>query len=392
MTPDGGDRRPPRGHAPRVAVTRLRLTNFRSYGALDLACGDRSVALVGPNGAGKTNILEAISLLAPGRGLRRAPYAELARTPGDGSWTIVADLVGLAGEARLGAGVEPGQETGRRCRIDGAPVASAGAFAQHLRLVWLTPNMDGLFRGSAGDRRRFLDRLVVAADPEHAARASGLEKALRSRNRLLEDERADSRWLDAVERELAELAVAVAAARADTARRLGALIAETADPASPFPAALIAIEGSLEAELSYASATAVEDAYRARLASARRRDRAAGRTLEGPHLSDLLVRHAAKDMPAALCSTGEQKALLIGLVLAHARLIARLDGAPPVTLLDEVAAHLDPLRREALYGALDALGAQAWITAADPAAFAELGGRARLFTVSDGVARETTRS
>ncbi|MFL1873663.1 hypothetical protein ACIKT0_00285 [Hansschlegelia beijingensis] len=166
------------------------------------------------------------------------------------------------------------------------------------------------------------------------------------------------------------------------------LIAETADPASPFPAALIAIEGSLEAELSYAPATAVEDAYRERLASARRRDRAAGRTLEGPHLSDLLVRHAAKDMPAALCSTGEQKALLIGLVLAHARLIARLDGAPPVTLLDEVAAHLDPLRREALYGALDTLGAQAWITAADPASFAELGDRARLFTVSGGGVRE----
>ncbi len=389
MTADESGRRPPSGGAPRVAVTRLRLTNFRSYAALDLACGERSVALVGPNGAGKTNILEALSLLAPGRGLRRAPYAELARTPGDGSWTIVADLTGLSGEARLGAGVDAAQESGRRCRIDGAPVPSAGAFARHLRLVWLTPDMDGLFRGPAGDRRRFLDRLVVAADPEHAARAAGLEKALRSRNRLLEDDRSDLRWLDAVERELAELAVAVAAARADTARRLGALIAETADPASPFPAALIAIEGSLEAELSYASATAVEDAYRERLASARRRDRAAGRTLEGPHLSDLLVRHAAKDMPAALCSTGEQKALLIGLVLAHARLIARLDGAPPVTLLDEVAAHLDPLRREALYGALDALGAQAWITAADPASFAELGDRAHLFTVSGGGVRET---
>ncbi len=372
----------------RVAVARLRLTNFRSYPALDLACGPNSVALVGPNGAGKTNILEAISLLAPGRGLRRAPHGELARVGGDGSWAVAAELAGDDGETRLGTGVEPGAEGGRRCRIDGASVGSAGAFAEHLRLVWLTPDLDGLFRGPAGDRRRFLDRLVVAADPEHAGRASGLERALRSRNRLLEDEAADPRWLDAIERELAELAVAVAAARAETVGRLGALIAETHDPASPFPSAAIALDGALEAELSTRPATEAEDGYRQRLAQTRRRDRAAGRTLEGPHLSDLLVRHAPKDMPAERCSTGEQKALLVGLVLAHARLIARLDGAAPVLLLDEVAAHLDPLRREALYAALNALGAQVWLTGADPAAFAELGDRARIFAISDGAARD----
>ncbi|RXF73159.1 DNA replication/repair protein RecF [Hansschlegelia zhihuaiae] len=372
----------------RAAVTRLRLTNFRSYAALDLVCGDGSVALVGPNGAGKTNILEAISLLAPGRGLRRAPHGELARIPGDGSWAVAAEALGAQGAVRLGTGIEALAEGGRRCRIDGAPVGSAGAFSEHLRLVWLTPDLDGLFRGPAGDRRRFLDRLVTAADPEHAPRASGLEKALRARNRLLEEERPDARWLDAVEREVAELAVAVAAARAETVGRLSALIAETADPGSPFPSAGLSLEGSLETELGSASASAVEDLYRERLARQRPRDRAAGRTLEGPHLSDLLVRHAAKDMPAEKCSTGEQKALLIGLVLGHVRLIARLDGFAPVVLLDEVAAHLDPMRREALFSALDGLSAQAWLTGADPAAFAEIGDRARLFAISDGAARE----
>ncbi|MFD1333702.1 DNA replication and repair protein RecF, partial [Methylopila musalis] len=273
-----------------------------------------------------------------------------------------------------------------RCRIDGAPASGAGAFAEHLRLVWLTPDLDGLFRGPAGDRRRFLDRLVLAVDPAHGARASGLEKALRSRNRLLEEGR-DGRWLDAVERELAELAVAVAAARAETLGRLTGLIAETADTASPFPAAEATLEGTLEAELARQPATLVEDAYRDRLARARARDRAAGRTLEGPHLSDLQVRHAAKAMPAEKCSTGEQKALLVGLVLAHARLVTRLDGRAPVALLDEVAAHLDPVRREALFSTLDALGAQVWLTGADPAAFADIGGRATVFSVADGVVR-----
>ncbi|MFC3691551.1 DNA replication/repair protein RecF [Chenggangzhangella methanolivorans] len=375
---------PPR----RTAVTRLKLSAFRSYPALDLDCGEASVALVGANGAGKTNILEAVSLLAPGRGLRRAAHAELARAPGDGAWAVAADVTGAAGSARLGTGVEGGgSEAGRRCRIDGASVGSAGAFSEHLRLVWLTPDLDGLFRGSAGDRRRFLDRLVTAADPEHAARASGLERALRSRNRLLEDVRADARWLDAVEREVAELGVAVAAARAETVGRLSGLIAETADPASPFPAALIALDGVLEADLARDPASAVEDRYRERLGRARPRDRAAGRTLEGAHLSDLLVRHGPKDMPAEKCSTGEQKALLVGLVLAHARLVARLDGWAPVVLLDEVAAHLDPSRREALFSALEALSAQVWMTGADPAGFAEIGGRARLFAVADGAAR-----
>ncbi len=377
----------------RAAVTRLKLSNFRSYAALDLASGAASVALVGPNGAGKTNILEAISLLAPGRGLRRAPHAEFARVDRDGvssgAWAIAAEVDGASGPARLGTGVEAGSGDGsRRCRIDGANVGSAGAFSEHLRLVWLTPDLDGLFRGSASERRRFLDRLVVAADPEHAARVSGLERALRDRNRLLEDASSDARWLDAVEHEVAELGVAVAAARAETVRRLAALIAETADPSDHFPAATLAMEGALEAELAAAPASAVEDAYRLRLARMRPRDRAAGRTLEGPHLSDLLVRHRAKDMPAEKCSTGEQKALLVGLVIAHVRLISRFDSFAPVVLLDEVAAHLDPDRREALFTTLDGLSAQSWMTGADPQAFAGIGDRARRFAVLDGAVRE----
>jgi DNA replication and repair protein RecF len=372
----------------RVAVTRLRLTNFRSYRALDLSSGPSTVALVGPNGAGKTNILEAISLLSPGRGLRRAPHSDFPRADGDGSWAVAIELDGEDGPVRLGTGVEPGASDGsRRCRIDGQTAPGAGAFAEHIRLVWLTPDLDGLFRGPASDRRRFLDRLVNAADPSHAARASGLERTLRARNKLLEETQADGRWLDAVERELAELAVAVAAARVETVGRLAALIEERRDPASPFPAAAIALDGSLEQELAALPATDVEDSYRGRLAESRRRDRAAGRTLEGPHLSDLVVRHEEKDMAAARCSTGEQKALLIGLVLAHASLVARIEGAAPVVLLDEVAAHLDPLRRAALFAAIDALGAQAWLTGADPLAFAELGPEARIFAISDGAAR-----
>jgi DNA replication and repair protein RecF len=365
----------------RSAVTRLILKNFRSYAELDLDCGPRSVALSGPNGAGKTNLLEAISLLAPGRGLRRAPHAELARLPGDGSWAVAADVDGPLGAVRLGTGVEPQLGEARRSRIDGEPVGSAGAFAPHLRLVWLTPAMDGLFAGSASDRRRFLDRLVLAGDPEHGARVTALERALRNRNRLLEDERPDRAWLDAVEREIAATATAVAAARVETVGRLAALIAANG-AGSAFPRATLLLEGTLETALASAAATRVEDDYRARLGEARPRDGYAGRTLEGPHLTDLVVGEAATGMPAHRCSTGEQKALLIGIVLAHARLVAHVTGSAPVLLLDEVAAHLDPGRRRALFEALEAIGAQAWLTAADAACFAELGEGALRLTVS----------
>jgi DNA replication and repair protein RecF len=366
----------------RTAVRRLVLQNFRSYASAELSCGAGAVALVGPNGAGKTNLLEAVSLLSAGGGLRRAPHADLSREGSGGDWAIAAEIDGADDRVRLGTGIEPGAEGPRRCRIDGAPVPSAGAFAAHLRLVWLTPSMDGLFAGPASDRRRFLDRLVLAVDPEHGGRVAALERSLRNRNRLLEQERPDMRWLDAAERELAEIATSVAAARAETVMRLTALIEAAA--ADAFPRAGMVLEGSLEAALQNGSATAVEDGYRERLADNRWRDRAAGRTLEGPHLSDLAVQDAGRAMPARRCSTGEQKALLIGLVLAHARLVAASFGSAPVLLLDEVAAHLDPGRRAALFAQLDGLGAQAWLTAADPGCFAELGAEASRFEVRPG--------
>jgi DNA replication and repair protein RecF len=371
--------------AKRVALTRLRLTHFRNHPGLDLHAEGRNVALTGPNGAGKTNILEALSLLTPGRGLRRAAFSDLAQADGDGSWTVFAELDGANGETAIGTGTDSADtEAGRRCRINGANVPGPGAFADHLRMVWLTPSMDGLFAGSAGDRRRFLDRLVLAVDPEHGARVSVFERALRSRNKLLEEGGADPRWLDAIEHETAELAIAVAAARIDSVARLAGLIAETRTENAIFPYAEIALGGWMEDKVASGNAADAEDLYRARLRDLRGRDRAAGRTTEGPHASDLSVRHGPKQMPAELCSTGEQKALLLGLVLAHARLVARLSGATPLVLLDEVAAHLDPDRRAALYAVLSELGAQVWLTGADPAAFAELGPDSVLFRVSAG--------
>jgi DNA replication and repair protein RecF len=371
----------------RVALKRLRLSHFRNHPALELAASGRMIALAGPNGAGKTNILEAISLLTPGRGLRRAAYADLAQIDGDGSWAVAAELDGAVGEVSLGAGADPGENgegASRRCRINGANVSGPGAFADHLRIVWLTPAMDGLFSGPAGDRRRFLDRLVLAVDPEHGARSNALERSLRSRNKLLEEGASDPRWLDAVEHETAELAVSVAAARIETVARLAGLIAETKSGDSVFPHAEIALGGWMEDKIASGAAADAEDEYRARLAELRGRDRAAGRTTEGPHASDLAVVHGPKQAPAGLCSTGEQKALLLGLVLAHARLVGRLSGAAPLVLLDEVAAHLDPERRAALYGLLDRLGAQAFLTGADLALFADLGPESAVFSVSPG--------
>jgi len=367
-------------------LRRLTLTNFRSYRAAQIEIGADAVVLVGPNGAGKTNLIEAISFLAPGRGLRRATLDEVAFAEGDGSWAVSADVDGALGLATLGTGIEAPKEeeraVSRRARIDREPVSSATAFADHLRVVWLIPAMDMLFNGPAGERRRFLDRLVLAVDAEHAGRVSALERALRSRNRLLEEPRPDPHWLDAVEHETAELAVAVAALRAETVARLQAALA--ARGASPFPAAEIALEGWIENLIRRHPAVDVEDRYRTVLRDNRPRDAAAGRTLDGPHLTDLAVSYAAKNIPAADASTGEQKALLIGLVLAHASLIAEMSGFAPVLLLDEVVAHLDPGRRTALYGELAGLGAQVFMTGADPGAFTEIEPRAQVFQVSPG--------
>lgn len=368
-----------------TAVARLTLQNFRSYPALDLAIEGRLVALCGENGAGKTNLLEALSLFAPGRGLRRADLSDMVRVPGDGGFAV---SVGLADDgARLGIGLEPPDGEGRRARlarIDGAPASSATAFSEYLRLVWLTPDLDGLFRGSAGERRRFLDRLVLAVDPAHGTRSNALEKALRSRNRILEESPFERRWLDSVEREIAELGVAVAAARAETVARLSAIIAQNRDESSPFPHAQIRLEGEIDALVESLPALDAEDRYRELLAQMRPRDKAAGRTLAGPQASDLLVRHALKDIPAGQGSTGEQKALLIGLVLAHARLVASMSDLPPLVLLDEIAAHLDPRRRAALYAGLGELGCQVWMTGADPALFGDLPSQSQRLLVTPG--------
>jgi DNA replication and repair protein RecF len=367
-------------------IHRLSLTHFRNYRASSLQTRGDVVVLVGPNGAGKTNCIEAISFLSPGRGLRRATLDDVADVQGDGSWAVSAEVEGALGLATLGTGIDaPGGEaaaTGRRCRIDREPVASATAFGDHLRMVWLTPAMDGLFMGAASERRRFFDRLVLAIDSEHSSRVSALDRSLRSRNRLLEVRNYDDHWCDAIERETAELAVAVAAMRGQTVTKLAAML--RARGASAFPSAQIMLDGWMENALMSEPATAVEDRYREILRGSRARDAAAGRTLDGPHLTDLQVIYAPKNMPARDASTGEQKALLIGLVLAHASLVAEMTGITPLLLLDEVVAHLDPGRRAALFDELAKLGAQVWMTGADPLAFTDIGATGEIFDVDSG--------
>jgi DNA replication and repair protein RecF len=368
-------------------IHRLTLTHFRNYRAASVQTRGDVVALVGPNGAGKTNCIEAISFLSPGRGLRRATLDDVADNQGDGSWAVSAEVEGALGLATLGTGIDPpdpeATATSRRCRIDREPVGSAVAFGDHLRMVWLTPAMDGLFMGAASERRRFFDRLVLAIDSQHSSRVSALDRSLRSRNRLLEERSTDSHWLDAVERETAELAVAVAAMRGQTVTRLAAAL-RARGAAAAFPSAAIMLDGWMENALVSEPATTVEDRYRQILRDGRVRDAAAGRTLDGPHLTDLQVIYAPKNMPARDASTGEQKALLIGLVLAHANLVAEMTGITPLLLLDEVVAHLDPDRRAALFLELAKLGAQIWMTGADPAAFREVGSSGEIFNVESG--------
>ncbi len=368
-------------------IRRVALMDFRSYATLDLRVSSPIAALSGENGAGKTNLLEAISLFTPGRGLRRAEISDLAREGGSGGYAISLELSGEAGgPLQLGTGVEPAPEGGvqKKFRIDREPVSSSRAFADHVRVVWLTPAMDGLFAGPAGERRRFLDRLVLAVDSEHGARVSAMERALRNRNRLLEERRGEKIWLDAAEREIAELGVAVAAARRETLERLAALIAAGRDEDSPFPWADIALEGEIDALVAERPALEAEEFFRALLRDNRARDAAAGRTLVGPQASDLIVRHGPKRCEARRASTGEQKALLVGLALAHARLVAAMSGIAPLVLLDEIAAHFDPRRRRALFDALGLLGGQIWMTGADAALFDDLHGRADIFAVACG--------
>ncbi|PLX38040.1 MAG: DNA replication/repair protein RecF [Hyphomicrobiales bacterium] len=371
----------------RVRLQALKLTDFRNYARLSLTLDGRHVVLAGENGAGKTNILEAISFLSPGRGLRRARLEDAVREGGGGGWAVAATLDADGDEVTLGTGLvaENGiAERSRRIRIDGTPARTSDDLLDHVRVLWLTPAMDGLFTGSSGDRRRFLDRLVLAIDREHGSRVVAFEKAMRERNRLFEEGRNEVAWFDGLEAQMAELGVAIAAARAELVASFNRLIAGHADPSSAFPHADLALQGTLEEEIAAAPAVDVEDAYRSRLAEHRYRDRAARRALEGPHRSDLAVVHGRKGMAAGRCSTGEQKALLLGLVLAHARLVDELTGRTPLLLLDEVAAHLDEHRRAGLFEVLDRLQVQAWMTGTDAALFAALDGRAQFLKVHEG--------
>ena len=375
--------------AKRVWIERLQLTDFRNYAGLSLSVGPAPVVLTGANGSGKTNLLEALSLLTSGQGLRRAPYPELARM-GRPGWAVAARLVTPLGPVDLGTGLSPEADAGRGgriVRIDGETQSGSGALAEHVEMVWLTPAMDGLFTGPGSDRRRFLDRLISGLDPSYRPLLGQFERAMQQRNRLLAEDVRDGARFEGFERIMAETGVAVAAARATAVAALSAAIGARRDAAhgALFPWAELALVGTLEAGLAARAAIDVEDDYVRQLASERERDRAAGRTLEGPHRSDLMVGHGPKEMPAKVCSTGEQKALLIGLVLAHCDLVGqRRDGLAPILLLDEIAAHLDPLRRAALFEEIVALGSQAWMSGTDPDAFAALGNRAQFHRVEEG--------
>ncbi|CTQ54664.1 DNA replication and repair protein RecF [Roseibium album] len=362
-------------------LTRLSLTDFRNYTALKLSFSGKLIAFVGPNGAGKTNILEAISFLTAGRGLRRAALADIARQDASGSWSVAADVMLDGLETRIGTGLVA-NSPGRKVRIDGDEVKGSESLLDYVRILWLVPAMDGLFTGSGSDRRRFLDRLTLAIDPTHGRRVSDFENALRQRNRLLEQAGSDS-YLTALENQVSELGTAVSFARNETVSLLTRMIGEKRSQALPFPLAEVALEGNFETEMTGLDASDREDRYRQMLRDGRPRDRAAGRTLNGPHLSDLKVWHASKGMPAAQSSTGEQKALLIGLILAHAELTAKLSGMTPVLLLDEVAAHLDPNRREALFSKLNSLGGQVFMTGTDAALFEALPQEAQVFEIKD---------
>jgi DNA replication and repair protein RecF len=361
----------------RLAVTRLRLTNFRSYASGELAVSGAPVVLAGPNGAGKTNVLDAISLLSPGRGLRGSKLAEHTRkgpAVGDTLWAVAATVARGDTEYDIGTGMVGGSAA-RQVRLNGAPAQSSADLGDVVQLIWLSPAMDRLFIESAGGRRRFLDRLVLGFDAGHARAATRYETAMRERARLLKYGPRDPAWLDALENEMAEAGVLITQTRADTVERLSGALQERGE-AGAFPAASLALSD----ELHLSSAQALRDM----LAASRMRDAEAGRTLVGPHTTDLLVRHTAKRAEARDCSTGEQKALLISIILADARELSRArEGLAPILLLDEIAAHLDAVRRAALFEEVHALGAQAWMTGTDLSLFD--GAKAEIFEVRDGM-------
>ena len=362
-------------------VARVALRDFRSYIDQAVEVGSGPVVVTGENGAGKTNLLEAISLLSPGRGLRGVGISELARTHGPGTWAVAA-TVESGGGVEIGTGTTATARERRQVRVNATNVAVA-TLGDWLSILWLTPAMDRLFAEGATGRRRFLDRLTLALHPGHASHAARYEAAMRARNRLLGDDLpADPAWLSALERKMAEHGVAVAAARRDTVTALAERLALA--PESLFARARAKLDGWAEDALERAEEAEVENRFAAELARLRGADAAAGRATLGPHRSDLTVVHAGKDMPAERCSTGEQKALLLGLILAHAELVGERRGRAPVLLLDEVAAHLDAGRRDALFERLVRMGAQVWMTGTDRSLFEGLQGQASFVAVDEG--------
>jgi DNA replication and repair protein RecF len=370
----------------RVGVTRLVLTNFRNYREARLSLETAPVVLSGPNGAGKTNLIEALSLFAPGRGLRAARLSDLDCRGVDGApagrgWAVAATLETRRGQLRIGTGRDGSLSERRQVRIDGEPAKSQSALGARLGIVWLTPAMDRLFIEGPSARRRFLDRLALGLDPAHAARVAAYEEALRERSRLLREGPADAAWLSAVEEVMAREGVAVAAGRRETVERLDRACAAAE---GPFPRAGLALEGEIEDALARRPALAVEEEFVESLRKSRAADAVSGGAALGPHRADLAVVCAEKGIAAEFASTGEQKALLVAILLAHARLQREIRGEPPLLLFDEVAAHLDEQRRRALFAALLGLEAQVWLSGTDAALFAPLRSAAQFIAVRDG--------
>ncbi|MEQ8246719.1 MAG: DNA replication/repair protein RecF [Alphaproteobacteria bacterium] len=390
MAHDMAPRAVPVGAAqvPAYFLRRLTLTDFRCYAHLRLETDARCVVLTGPNGAGKTNILEAISYLSPGRGLRRARLADVCRTRSDRGWAVAGTVDGTpGGDVDIGTGTISPDPTAdapldrRQVRIAGETVRGPAALAESVAMAWITPQMDRLFQEDSASRRRFLDRLVYGVDPGHATRVAAYERAMRERAHLLKSGRRADQWVLALENTMAEYGVAIAAARRDAVNSLSAALHTDT---GPFPAALVEVDGSVEASLDDMAALDAEQAFREALTAARYRDAETGGAAVGPHRSDLAVTHLEKGLPARQCSTGEQKALLIAIVLADARVGALRTGAAPLLLLDEIVAHLDENRRHALFAQVLEMGVQAWLTGTDKDVFEPLGPRALFLDVSGG--------